>query len=708
MCAGQKFLLGQQPIVVLDKLIKMIKVPEKRITAVDCIFFVITSLFRNYDQTEFDISKDLMLEKIRMEIFHTLRKGTHKECLPALIDLVFLICIFDIKYAFPNFILPMVSPDSSVELQLIGLQTFNQIADSTHLTFDKTYAYVKRPNNSVHDNYRRSVHTNFRLEEFGSSSLNLQESMLESFRMALGKVLQNVDHLIGNFYQRSKMDNYNSSSSSSIFSSNHHHHSISAAATTLIPGVQSSSIKQQDAKNNYLLEILRVGILSVSRIPPNGYSTKELIQFLINKSFHIDLRIASEAKSLLLSLIRTRPVLRSTIVEEAGKLLLLIPEENTHLIRLVAAFLIDILVTWYDPLALNAREVDHDFIDSDVYNRSLFSASLLEGISLVLLCNPSVHVRNVAFNILHEITILNKVLPSHNAERGIRVLQVFEKYEKEVLRIHYEAYGSSACHYSSIEEIIVGCSEGDQEEWARCLGSLILFSRQENVRAIYVAFSLICTRMESLTNLFFSTSKQQQSQSQSQAQQVQQLQSQQSQLQTQSSINNITLSSVAATNHNQSLKKDLSTGKDEAVDDLILWRNFLVLSTAVAQGESSIFVSEFGYDSSMDISWIIDLIIPGLFIGSERVRDALQLAFRYTKDSIAFTLPNLIYLHLEGQKKKEITNQNRDIVRIETSRLYGNIIEQYLYSPIINRPLETRALNFISVSYQHLFFYHHI
>lgn len=99
----------------------------------------------------------------------------------------------------------------------------------------------------------------------------------------------------------------------------------------------------------------------------------------------------------------------------------------------------------------------------------------------------------------------------------------------------------------------------------------------------------------------------------------------------------------------------------------------------------------------MDISWLIDMVLPGLFTGSERVRHSLQLALRYSKDSVAFTFPNLVYLHLEGQQRKEASH-NRDVVRTETAKLYGNLTQLYLHSSIVNRHLETRALNFLLVS----------
>lgn len=529
MCAGQKFLLGQQPIAILDKLIKLMKIPEKRAVALDCIFFVITALFRNYEKSEFDVSKDLMLEKIRMEVFHSMRK-TSKECIPIMVDLVFLICIFDIKYAFPNFILPMLSPDASMELQIVGMRTFNAIADNTHITFDKTYAFIKRP--FLRNDYRRSIHTDLRLQEYSSRSLNIQESVLNTFQGALCNVIQHANSQIGNFLRHTARGN-----------------DLSAKPEQFM-----------------YIDILATGITCISRVPPSGMFTCDLIQFLVYKSFHIHNRIADEARLLLLALIRTRPALRISIVEELGFFILNIPEENTTLIRSAVSYLIELIITWYDPLALNAREVDLDYIDDTVSNRILFNASFFEGISLLLLCSSSVHVRNVAYNLLVEVDTLNKVLPHSISEQGLRVLQVIEKYELELMRLHSLNSGGLSCHFSSVEEIAVGCSEGEQEEWAHCIGTLIPFLRQENSESIYITYSIICTRIEQLTTTFFPLKKPQ-------------------------------------TVTNSSQKKDIdfypaSTSTTETpFDELILWRNMALFGCAVGEGSPLPTLNSLGYDS---------------------------------------------------------------------------------------------------------------
>ena len=108
----------------------------------------------------------------------------------------------------------------------------------------------------------------------------------------------------------------------------------------------------------------------------------------------------------------------------------------------------------------------------------------------------------------------------------------------------------------------------------------------------------------------------------------------------------------------------------------------------------------------MDRNWFVDIILPGLFHSSERIRNCVQICLKYSENNLSLSLPNLVYLHLEGQKKKEISH-SREIVREETSLLYSNICEKYCSCPIASQPFELKALTFLVVS-DYFFIYQNI
>lgn len=627
MCAGQKMLLGQQPIAVLDRLLKLLKVPAQRTATLDCLYFVVAALFRNYDMSEFDINRDMLLEKLRTEIFHVFGKKsapTAREGVTAMVDLLLLLCTFDVQWGVSQLLLPMLSSEMSLELQLVAMQAFNAIADVAHVTFDKTFAFSKRPDTFLARHHRRGYHTLLRLSEYGSGCFALSETLLVSFQNALGQVILHADAQAGQFYQNTQG-------------------------------------KTVEAPKQPYVEVLRTGVACVSRIPPMGLGTSSLIRFLVHKSLHVDYRLAKESRALIVALLATRPAMRAAIVHEVATVALDLPKDHIHLLRLTITLLIELLSTWSDPLTLNVREMDLDYLDEDVLSRSTFSASFLEALALLLLCSPSVHVRNAALNLFEEIARLDSVLPPGIAEGGTRVIGVLRSHEEDILKHTGHEIGPQRI-YSNLEEIVIGCSEGEQEDWAHCLGFLVPLLRQQDVHAMNIAYCLISVRLEEYTSSFsHSTGKR----------------------------NTLTMTRKEGT-------LLLARGDEDAIDELLLWRNAVLMGGAIGHGKMPACAEELDYKGEMTSGWFIQTVLPSLFCPSERVRTALQLALQYFKESLAFTLPRLVHGHLEGLTRKE-TSQARwsDVVRAETSRLYRNLTKKYMACNISNEPFEIAMFTFI-------------
>ena len=142
---------------------------------------------------------------------------------------------------------------------------------------------------------------------------------------------------------------------------------------------------------------------------------------------------------------------------------------------------------------------------------------------------------------------------------------------------------------------------------------------------------------------------------------------------------------------------------EDLVDELLLWRNAVLMGGAIGHGEVPACAEEMGYLVDMTSGWFINVILPSLFCQSERVRTALQLALQYFKESLAFTLPRLVHAHLESLSRKE-TSQARwsEVVRGETSRLYRNLTKKYMACNISNEPFEIAMFTYIEETLDYL------
>ena len=418
---------------------------------------------------------------------------------------------------------------------MIGLITFNKIADRINLTFDKTYAYSGRQPNSIQATHSRRSLVIIKLRKQLNHTKNIPIiEDIEKYRSVLGQLLKSVDSQIGQYLQINSTNKF---------------------LTDIL-----------NKEKLALIDVLYEIISSISRIPPLYYTTVEMIQFLINKSFHMDPRISKLSKSLLFSFIQSRPSLRVIIIEELCKFITQITDQHIdcsiQFIRSTISLLIECLIKWNNPLVIHSSEIDFDYLDQSINHRDKFSLSVLEGFSLIALCNSSIHVRNDVFKLLNEINLLYHFLPDHliaeNDRNKLTIINIIEKYEFHLMKNNlknlnsfYSHHGSSNAfsqfnssnntssstssnlqfqyssnfhqmknnyfnytqfppnsnsnqrnftNYSSFEQIIAACSEGEQEEWSNCLANLINKLRIEDSNSIFICFSLICIKLENLTS----------------------------------------------------------------------------------------------------------------------------------------------------------------------------------------------------------------
>jgi len=85
---------------------------------------------------------------------------------------------------------------------LIGLITFNKIADRINLTFDKTYAYSGRQPNSIQATHSRRSLVIIKLRKQLNHTKNIPIiEDIEKYRSVLGQLLKSVDSQIGQYLQ---------------------------------------------------------------------------------------------------------------------------------------------------------------------------------------------------------------------------------------------------------------------------------------------------------------------------------------------------------------------------------------------------------------------------------------------------------------------------------------------------------------------------
>ena len=452
-----------------------------------------------------------------------------------LVDISILLSYFKLNEIFQMCILDMIGIEKLYEQQLISMYLFNSIADNLHITFDKTYFKARRKKNIIDyiPSKRIFILLNYR-DKFLKSEL--PNELLSKFRYSLEQLVR---------YSNKEIGNELNIKNNKKLSSN----------TNKIPTSSLNELKNREMQRMYLIHLLRVEITCMSRIPPSNMPTLELINLLISKCFHVDKNIAKESKNLLISLLRTRPSMRVSITEEMAKYLLqfLFDYNLEVLIRFGLHILYEFFKHWNDPYVLHTLEPDTNYIDIDIRNRKIFSASLFEAVSLVLLTSTSIGIRSDAVKLLYSIEKLNSQLPFHIAEPGIRLYSIIQHYDYKLKylssssssnpylhqflvhdSVHYfssstaapspssqtpspsspapspssSSSATSSASSGSDEDkrsflyVALHCSDDDQIQWSKALGSFIHNIRLHSHRAISICFCLLIDRIKYLTPLF--------------------------------------------------------------------------------------------------------------------------------------------------------------------------------------------------------------
>ena len=532
-----------------------------------------TTIQTELESAEFSNEVDQIIEKVK-EIYQMKEyRKTEKsgsiigyESISILIDLGVYLSTFKTESIYQMVVLDLIGVDKSIEQQLIGLQLFNKIADNLHITFDKTYSFIRRRFFDIMDSIptRRIYPITHSRESVGSKS-NLSDKLIKSFRHGLEQLLRYADKEVGSILKSSK-----------------------------------NAIEPSVTKEKYhLFELFRVAITCISRIPPANMTTSELIYLLVSKCFHYDYKLAEESKNLLIALLKTRPSMRVAIVEELAKYILNFSDDNAILLKFGLHLLREFFIYWNDSFIINVLEPDTNYIDIDIRNRNVFSASLFEAVGIVLLTSTSVGIRSEAIKLLFTIQKLNNQLPFNIAERGIRVYTVIERYEAVILPNFNDLYpfydknslfhndlqqglssnsssasqtsttssstpstspsssGSSTVNFKSFKSLAVECRDGDQIEWAHCLGKLIENIRIKCHRAVSIAFCMLCDRLESLSSYFLPAFCKKDGR-------------------------------IVTRPHS------INISYSQKSENLCLWRNTVLLACAIGDGDQSVFAASFG------------------------------------------------------------------------------------------------------------------
>lgn len=97
LCAGKDEFLASQPFSVLERLSKLAKVQDRnRPKVLDCTYYLLMTMFMKYDNPNYDIGFDLILEKVVREMFLAASKRPvipHMESVDAYVDIAVLISI---------------------------------------------------------------------------------------------------------------------------------------------------------------------------------------------------------------------------------------------------------------------------------------------------------------------------------------------------------------------------------------------------------------------------------------------------------------------------------------------------------------------------------------------------------------------------------------------------------------------------------------
>jgi hypothetical protein len=115
------------------------------------------------------------------------------------------------------------------------------------------------------------------------------------------------------------------------------------------------------------IQVLVTAIEAVRRVPPANFSLDELMGLLAKYTCHVDLDIRTEACGILRGLLKSRPLLRNTIVLQLAKLALSIPLAKIESVLGLISLLQELLTIWIEPsVRLSVpHSVDRAFTSSD-------------------------------------------------------------------------------------------------------------------------------------------------------------------------------------------------------------------------------------------------------------------------------------------------------------------------------------------------------
>ena len=559
---------------------------------------------------------------------------------------------------FTWFILDSMGNSNPIQKNLIAMNAFNIIADHYHLTFDKTYLYVKRDFASIPSCRRISIATAFNSND-SKIIREFDDEILLKFRHSLHMVLRWTDEQVGGFWKMSK--------------------------------TKKLLIKEIVPKEKLpLIEVLYIALSCISRVPPANTKSLGLIEFLILKYFHIDQNVSKQSRALLISFIKFRPIMRVSVTEILSKMIVNFPCDDALSIRCGLDLLQEFFMIWRDVEYLYEVDSDMKYIDIDIRKRKVFRASLYEAVGLVLLCSTYIGIRSDAIKLLEVIRSLNKELPVHIAEPGVRLLSVIERYENHIINHDEDLYGKyfeksihSQCNHTNdvknFKELAMKCSDDIQSSWAHCLGKLIRFCRIKSHRAVAIAFSFLTPKIESLTQYFIPNTfkdlsintinigKREQQSSLS--------------LNNNNSLNISNLSSSSSLSHSTTTTNSSSilsssniTKKDE---NILLWRNYVLLTCAIGSGDDVMFASEAGilYALEKTIDYIANLVLPVLFHSNSLYRNYLQFALIYCKRPFAYSLPIYLKELKNSIDKKDIIS--KDQLLFESVHLFSTLATKY-------------------------------
>jgi hypothetical protein len=112
LCCGTEEILGQQPISIMERMLKHARVPERAELALDCTFYVIMALFYRYTDSPYKVDYQFVVEKLRLELFHSKKAFPTSGCISNVIDIATLVSCFNLPYAFGANVVHQLSPDN--------------------------------------------------------------------------------------------------------------------------------------------------------------------------------------------------------------------------------------------------------------------------------------------------------------------------------------------------------------------------------------------------------------------------------------------------------------------------------------------------------------------------------------------------------------------------------------------------------------------